>query len=262
MIFRFRRLRPARPVCALDVETTGLDPAVDRIVEVGVVRVEPDGRARVLAQLVDPGRPIPPAATAIHGLTDDDLAGRPGFAAIAPGLLAFLDGADLVGFNLPFDLLFLATEFQRAGLEFDLAGRAVLDALSLFRRKEPRDLPAAVRFYLNRNHRGQHRATADASAALRVLDAQLDRYPDLPACPADLHRLLVQVDVGGRFARGPGGAPVFAFGKYRGTALAAVAAADPSYLRWLLTSLPLLPDAADFVRSALDATQTHGVGGR
>jgi DNA polymerase-3 subunit epsilon len=262
MNFRFRRLRPAGPVCALDVETTGTDPATDRIIEVGVVRVEPDGHARVLSQLIDPGRPVPPPATTVHGLTDGHLAGRPGFAAIAPGLLSFLGGADLVGFHLPFDLLVLTAEFARAGMEFDLAGRAVLDALAIFRRKEPRDLAAAVRLYLGRRHRGGHRAVADAAAALEVLDAQLARYPDLPARPEDLHRRLVEVDVAGRFRRGPGGAPVFAFGKHRGRPLAEVAAADPGYLRWLLKCVPLLPDAADLVRVAVGSDHVGDRGGR
>jgi DNA polymerase-3 subunit epsilon len=262
MIFRFRRLRPVRPVCALDVETTGLDPAVDRIVEVGVVRVEPNGRARILTKVVNPGRPIPAAATAVHGLTDATVAGCPAFSAIAPGLLSFLDAADLIGFNLSFDLLFLIAEFRRAGLELDLAGRAVLDALNLFRQKEPRDLSGAVRFYLHRDHRRGHRADADAAAALAVLDAQLARYSELPARPEDLHRRLVPVDVGGRFARGPGGTPVFAFGKHKGTALSDVAAAEPGYLRWLLSAVLLMSDAAGLVRQALDERLKSDNGGR
>lgn len=180
MVHRFRRLRPARPACALDVETTGVDPLTDRVVEVGVVRVEPDGWARTLAQLVHPGRSIPPAATAVHGLADADVAGRPPFAAVAAPLLTFLEGADLVGFHLPFDLFALSAEFSRAGRTFDLAGRAVLDGLTVFRRQEPRDLAAAVRVYLGREHRGRHRALADAAAALEVLDAQAARYP--PRC--------------------------------------------------------------------------------
>ena len=262
MRLRFRRLRPVRPVCALDVETTGVDPRTDRVVEVGVVRVEPDGRLTTLAQLVDPGRTIPPAATAIHGLADGDVAGRPPFAAIAPGLLAFLDGADLVGFHLAFDLLVLAAEFGRAGLALDLAGRAVLDALTVFRRKEPRDLAAAVRFYLGRDHRDGHRAAADARAALDVLDAQLARYPDLPARPEDLHRRLVEVDVASRLRLGADGRPALAFGRHRGRPLADVAAIDPGYLDWVLEAIPLLSDAADLIRAAVAPAAASNRGGR
>jgi DNA polymerase-3 subunit epsilon len=212
--------------------------------------------------LIDPGRPIPAAATAVHGLADRDVAGRPAFAAIATGLLSFLDGADLVGFNLPFDLLVLAAELARAGLAFDLAGRAVLDALAVYRRKEARDLAAAVRFYLGREHPGAHRAAADAAAALEVLDAQLAKYWDLPARPEDLHRWLVDVDVAGRFRRGAGGRPMFAFGKHRGRPLADVATADPGYLRWLLRTVPLLSDAADLVRAAVGPAPMPTDGGR
>jgi DNA polymerase-3 subunit epsilon len=250
MIFTFRRLRPARPICALDIESTGVDPVTDRVVEVGVIRVEPDGRAHSLAQVIDPGRSIPATATAVHGLSDVDVAGAPKFAAVAPALAAFLDGADLVGFNLPFDLLALTAEFERTGLVFDLDGRALLDGMAIFRRQEPRDLRAAVRVFLGREHRGGHRAQADAGAALQVVDAQLARYLDLPARPEDLHRLLVGVDVGGRLRRGPDGRVALAFGKHRGRPLAEVAANDPGYLRWLLATVPLLSDARHLILSA------------
>jgi DNA polymerase-3 subunit epsilon len=261
MNFTFRRLRPAHPVCALDVETTGVDPVTDRVVEVGVLRVEPDGRAHALAQVIHPDRPIPSTATAVNGLVDADVAGAPTFAAIAPALAAFLDGADLVGFNLPFDLTFLTAEFERAGLAFDLAGRALVDGLAIYRKKEPRDLRAAVRTFLGREHRGGHRALADAAAALQVVDAQLARYPDLPARPEDLHRLLVEIDVGGRLRRGPGGRVALAFGKYRGRPLAEVAATHPGYLRWVLATIPFLSDARQLIASAaVDDPSSHSHG--
>jgi DNA polymerase III subunit epsilon len=253
MTFAFRRLRPARPLCALDLETTGTDPWADRVVEVGIVRVEPDGRETVLRQRVYPGRPVPPAATAIHGLTDTDLQDMPPFRAVAPAVATSLANADLVGFNLPFDLACLTAEFVRAGVPFDLSGRSVVDAYTIFRRHEPRGLAAAVRFYLGRDHTEAHDAAADARAALEVLVAQLDRYPDLPADPAALHRALVEVDVGGRFRRDGDGRIVFGFGKYRGRDLTEVAHDDAAYLSWVLGNVPLLADADALIREALAA---------
>jgi DNA polymerase III subunit epsilon len=247
LIVSFRRLRPARPICALDIETTGTDPWADRVVELGVVRVAQDGRTRVLSQRFNPGRPVPPEAVAVHGLTDNRLRHKPPFRAVAPGLREFLADADLVGFDLSFDLSFLTAEFARAGVAFDLAGRAVLDAFTVFRRREPRDLAAAVRFYLGRTHGGAHSAPADAWAALRVLDAQLGRYPDLPVDPVGLHRRLVDVDVAGRLRRDAAGRVVLGFGKHRGRPLGEV---DPAYLRWVLENVPLLADARGRIEAA------------
>ena len=148
-----RHLQLERPLAVLDTETTGVDPLTDRIVELAVVRLDPDGAARRYRRLVDPGVPIPPAATAVHGIADADVAGRPRFAAIADRLARRLDGCDLAGFNLRrFDLPLLAAEFARAGVAFDPADRAVVDAQQIYHAREPRDLAAAVRFYCGREH--------------------------------------------------------------------------------------------------------------
>ncbi len=238
-----------RPLCAVDTETTGPDPHVDRIVAVAVVRVEPDGETVSRHRLINPGRPIPAAATAVHGLTDVRVADQPPFRRVARSLAAVLTGADLVAFNAPFDLAVLAAEFARAGVPFDLSGRRVLDPLAVFRRHHPRTLAAAVRTYLGREHAAAHDALADARAALAVLDAQIAAHA-LPADPAGLHRALWPVDVGGKLAPA-GGDFALTFGKHRGRPLRAVAAADPGYLRWLLRDGRLLPDAAAIVESVL-----------
>ena len=137
-----------RPLAVIDLETTGTDPKCDRIVEVSVLKLttggEPDHRTR----RVNPGVPIPPEATAVHGITDDDVADMPTFRAIAPGLARHLDGCDLAGFNvLNFDLRLLVAEYNRAGMTFPVAGRRVVDACNIYHRREPRDLTAAYRFY-------------------------------------------------------------------------------------------------------------------
>lgn len=250
----------SRPLCVVDLETTGTDTREDRVVEVAVLTVCPDHSIRSFVRRVNPERPIPPAATAVHGIRDADVAGLPPFAAVAPKLLSLLDGCDLAGFGIAnFDLPLLVAEFARAGLMFPVAGRAVIDALSLYRRKEPRDLTAAVQFYLGRERGGAHTAIADAANALAVVNAQVHRY-GLPGRPAEFHAAVVDVDVGGAFRRGPDGGVVFGFGKHRGRPLARVAAEDPGYLHWILRQ-PFLDDALSLVRAALTPTgrqATHG----
>lgn len=229
-----RYLTLARPLAVLDLESTGTDPATDRVVELAVLTLRPDGSAEPYATRVHPGRVIPAAATAVHGITDADVRGAPTFAAVAPDLVRRLAGCDLAGFGLTgFDLPLLCAECARAGVPFDLAGRAVLDALAVYRRHEARTLSAAVAFYLGRDHAGAHGAAADAAAAAAVLDAQVGRY-GLPADPAALHASLAEVDAAGKFRRGAGGGPVFAFGKHAGRPLADVARTDPGYLAWVL----------------------------
>lgn len=250
MNWKLKNLKLDRPLAIFDLETTGVDPAVDRVVEVAVLKLMPDGRADWFTERVNPGRPIPPAATAVHGITDADVAGRPRFPAVAQKLHRLLDGADLGGFGVAgFDLPLLAAEFARAGVTFRVRGRRVLDALAVYRRMEPRDLTAAVKFYLGRDHHAAHTAAADVRAAAAVLDQQVGVY-GLPAAAGDLFASLVEVDVAGRFRSGAGGDVVFAFGKHAGRPLAEVARTDPGYLRWMLDQ-PFLDDVRCLVRRAL-----------
>ena len=243
-----------RPLCVVDLESTGSDPATDRVVEVAVVSIAPDGTEDLFATRVNPGRPIPAAATAIHGIGDADVRDAPTFPALAPALARRLAGCDLAGFGIVgFDLPLLAAEFGRAGVPFALAGRAVLDALAVYRRFEARTLAAAVGFYLGREHTHAHAAAADAAAAAEVLDRQVGRY-GLPPAPVALHAALVDVDVGGKFRRTPAGVVVFGFGKHAGRPLAEVARADPGYLAWMLTR-PFLDDAHALVRAAAAAAR-------
>lgn len=171
----------ARPLAVFDLETTGLDVERDRIVEIAIVKMFPDGRRERYLQRVNPGVPIPPEAARVHGIRDEDVASAPGFSEIAAEVEHLLEGADLAGFNAArFDLPLLAAEFARAGRTLPLDGRAVLDAALIFHRKEPRHLAAALRFYCGRDLAGAHSADADAEACLDILEAQLARYTDLP----------------------------------------------------------------------------------
>src|SRR5262245_18605206 len=143
-----KNIRLERPLAVIDLETTGTDTKLDRIIEVSVLKLGPGGEVDHRTRRVNPGVPIPPEATAIHGITDDDVAEMPSFRGIAPSLNRFLDGCDLAGFNvLNYDLKLLVTEYNRAGQAFSLAGRKVLDACKIYHKREPRDLSAAYRFY-------------------------------------------------------------------------------------------------------------------
>lgn len=170
-------------------------------------------------------------------------------------MLRFLKGADLAGFNLRFDLTVLSAEFARARHSFRLTGRALLDAQAIYRRKEPRDLAAAVRQFLGREHPNAHCARADVRATLAVLDAQLGRYPEMSRTPSALHRELVAVDLAGQFRRDEQGEIVVAAGEHAGETLDRLAEVNPSFLRGLLDGGTLLEDARTLIRKAL-ARQT------
>ncbi|QEH33968.1 hypothetical protein OJF2_25010 [Aquisphaera giovannonii] len=227
-----------RPLAVLDLETTGTDTKIDRIVEVSVLKILPGGECDHRTRRVNPGVPIPPEATAVHGITDDDVADCPTFRAIAPGLARFLDGCDLGGFNiLKYDLRLLAAEYNRAGLDFPVAGRKVIDACHIFHKREPRDLTAAYRFYCGLEHEGAHGAAADVLATLAILDAQVARYDDLPTTIDGLHAHCsdpTALDMSGMFGKDEDGVIVFVKGKYKGRTLEQVAGDKPDYLDWML----------------------------
>jgi DNA polymerase-3 subunit epsilon len=259
-----KHLALEKPLAVIDLETTGLDPQKDRIVEISVLRIVPDGRRTQRTHRLDPGVPIPAEATAVHGITDADVAGEPTFADVARGLLALLEGCDLCGFNLKrFDLRVLHAEFARSGHALRLEGRAVIDPMEIFHRREPRNLEAAVRFYLGREHDGGHSAAADVLATAAVLDALVARYPDLPRSVAGLHGRFADpdcVDSDGFFKRVEGQVR-FVKGKHRGQPLDAVASQSPGYLEWMLgQSFP--EDTKKVAREALAAARLGRPGAR
>lgn len=234
-----KHLTLRRPLAVFDLETTGIDPMRDKIVEIAVVRVDPDGSRESTTRRINPERPIPPDATAVHGIRDDDVRDAPPFRQVARELLDFLGGADLAGFNVRrFDVPMLDREFKESGMDLALSGRRVLDAMTIFHRKEPRDLTAAVRFFLGRDHEGAHGAEADVLASLEVLDAQLARYDELPRTVEELDAWCNPtppgaVDRAGKFVVRDGEV-VFAFGKQKGRALREVARVQRDYLEWIL----------------------------
>jgi DNA polymerase-3 subunit epsilon len=245
-----------RPLAVFDLETTGTNPAEDRIVELALVKLQPDGSRSTRSWLVNPGRPIPQGAFAVHGIGDADVADKPSFEALAPELYAAFEGCDLSGFSAErFDVPLLAAEFRRVDRVFPAAGTHLLDSRTIFVRREPRNLAAAVSFYCGRSHEGAHRAEADAVAAADVLLAQLERYEDLPGEVEALHEWLhpsdpTWIDVDGKLAWHCG-EPVLTFGKHRERPLKELVDQQADYLRWVLDA-DFPEDTKTVIRQALD----------
>jgi DNA polymerase-3 subunit epsilon len=245
-----------RPLAFFDLETTGLSLASDRIIELAVIRISPQGDVMERVRRFNPGIPIPPEATAIHGITDEDVADEPPFSATARSLVELLDNCDLGGFNIRrFDLPMLLAEFKRAGVPFSVQGRLLIDAQTIFHREEPRDLSAAARFYLGRQHREAHTALGDIRTSAAVLSAQLARYPHLPRDLAGLHAYCdevspFQTEVD-RWFQEREGELFFRRGKHRGEPLRQVATAAPDYLQWMLGAEDMDEEVLQVVRQAL-----------
>jgi len=249
-----------RPLLFFDLETTGLSPVRDRIVEMAVIRVSPHGDVLERVRRFNPGIPIAPEATAVHGISDEDVADEPPFAARARSLVELLDPCDLAGFNIRrFDLPMLLAEIGRAGLRLDVRSRRMIDIQTIFHREEPRDLSAAARFYLDRAHPEAHSALGDIRTSAAVLSAQLDRYPHLPTDIDGLHAYCDQyapfeTELDRWFVLDDGGA-TFRRGKHRGRLLDDVARTEPDYLMWMLGADDMDEEVLEFVRQALDETQ-------
>ena len=245
-----------RPVIFFDLETTGLSLARDRIVELAVLRVSPQGDVFERVRRYNPEIPIPPEAAAVHGITDDVVANEHPFHRTARSLAKLLEPCDLAGFNIRrFDLPILLAEFGRAGVSFDVKGRRLIDMKMIFHREEPRDLSAAARFYLGREHEDAHTALGDIRTTAAVLTAQLARYRHLPRDIEGLHAycdemgpFLTEFD---RWFSEKGGALVFHRGKHKGTALDEVAATAPDYLEWMLRADDMPAEVRDVVGQAL-----------
>lgn len=248
-----------RPLVFFDLETTGLRPGEDRIIELAVVRLDPSGDVTEKVRRFNPGIPIPPESTEVHGITDADVAEKPPFAHRARALARFLEPCDLAGFNVRrFDLPMLLAEFQRAGVAFDPTERRIIDVQMIFHREEPRDLSAAVQFYLDRELEDAHSALADIRATAAVLGAQLTRYPHLPREIEGLDRYCDEVrpfetELDRWFESTDDGERVFRRGKHSGRALSEIAALHPDYLQWMLGLDDLDPAVKKVVAEGLSS---------
>ena len=248
-----RKLVLERPLVFLDLESTGVDPRNDRICEVSLLKMFPDGQEPVVRTLrVHPTIPIPPAATQIHGITDADVATEPTFVQVAQGLFDLLQDCDFAGFGVRrYDLPLLAAEFKRAGLRFEYQSRHVIDGKDIFHFKEPRTLSAAYALYCGGELKSAHSAEADMLASRDVLFAQLERYEDLPLSVAGLSKVgAPQADPDAFDGEGKlkwiAGEVVINFGKSKGKSLRDLATRDRGMLEWILRG-----DFSDEVRTCV-----------
>ncbi len=232
------KLNLKRPIIFFDLETTGVDTSKDRIVEISMIKVMPDGEEISKTRRLNPEMHIPEEATAVHGITDEDVKDCPTFKQVAKSLEQFIQGCDFGGFNSNrFDLPLLVEEFMRVGLDVDLKRRKFIDVQNIFHKKEQRTLVAAYRFYCDKDLTDAHAAEADTRATYEVLKAQLDRYPDLENDVDALAEFSARgetVDYAGRIVYDDKGVEVFGFGKYRGKSVAEVFEREPSYYSWMM----------------------------
>ena len=215
-----------------------MDTATDRIVEISLVKIDVDGTKSVKTRRINPEMPIPAAATAVHGITDEDVKDEPTFRQIARSLAQYIEGCDFGGFNSNrFDLPMLVEEFMRAGVDVDFRKRKFVDVQTIFHRKEQRTLVAAYKFYCDKDLENAHSAEADTLATYEVLEAQIERYPDIGDTVEQLAEFSstgANVDFAGRIALNDKGEEIFTFGKYRGQSVEEIFRKEPSYYKWMM----------------------------
>jgi DNA polymerase-3 subunit epsilon len=232
------KLNLKNPLIFFDLETTGIDIANDRIVEIAYLKIFPNSDEESRTMKVNPTVPIPPKVTAIHGITDEDVKNAPKFSEIARMLANTFEGSDFAGYNSnKFDLPLLAEEFIRAGTDIDLKKRKFVDIQVIFHKKEQRTLSAAYKFYCSKDLINAHSAEADTIATYEILKAQLDHYADLPNDIDALSQFSCQnqnVDFMGRIIYNEQGHEVFNFGKYKGQLVEEILKKDLGYYGWMM----------------------------
>jgi DNA polymerase-3 subunit epsilon len=230
-------LQLKRPIIFFDLETTGVDTSHDRIVEISMIKVGVDGTKQIKTRRINPEMPIPAEATAVHGISDEDVKDEPTFKQIAKSLAQFIEGCDFGGFNSNrFDLPVLVEEFLRAGVSVDFKRRKYVDVQNIFHKKEQRTLVAAYKFYCDKDLENAHSAEADTMATYEVLEAQIERYGDIGCTVEELAAFSSHgqtVDFAGRIALNEKGEEIFTFGKYKGRTVVEVFQKEPSYYTWL-----------------------------
>lgn len=240
-----------RPLIFLDIEATGLNVGSDRIVELSLMKLNPDGSTETRTDRVNPGIPIPAVVSKIHGIYDADVAGAQSFKQLAPSLLRFIGNADFAGYNSnKFDIPLLAEEFLRAEADFELEGRRLIDVQNIFHFMEPRNLGAAYKFYCGKAIENAHSAEADVMATYEVFKAQLEKYEhtEIEDDKGRLYKPVVNdvtklselttrsknADLAGRIIFNEKGEEVFAFGKHKDKLVIEVFTKEPSYYSWMM----------------------------
>ncbi len=245
-----------RPLAVFDIESTGLNRKTDRIIDLAILRIHPGGAQDAHTFRVNPECPIPPESTTVHGITDEDVKDAPTFREVAPKVAEILDPCDFSGFNvLRYDTPLLLAEFERVGTPFSMETRRILDAQRIFHIKEPRDLSAALQFYCGEEHLGAHGAMDDVLATVQVLEAQFERYDDLPRNMEELDALCNPRDPSWADEEGKikwqSNELVINFGQQQGQKLRDLVMNNPGYLQWILKK-DFPDDTKDLVRDALN----------
>jgi DNA polymerase III subunit epsilon len=230
-------LQLKRPLVFIDLETTGMNLSTDRIVEIAIIKVFPDGTKTIKQKLLNPQMPIPKSSSDIHGITDDKVKEAPTFKQVANELKQFIDDSDFSGYNSNrFDIPLLMEEFLRAGLEIDMTNRRLVDVQHIFHMMEKRTLGAAYKFYCEKELEDAHSAEADASATWEILQAQITRYQHLGNTLDTILQFTGEekiVDFARRFVM-DNGIEVFNFGKHKGRPVSEVLKAEPQYYDWMM----------------------------
>ena len=226
-----------KPLAVIDIEATGMNLSTDRIVEIAIVRINPDQSRVVKRKLINPQMAMPPVVTAIHGITDEMVANAPTFKQVANEIKQFIEPCDLAGYNSNrFDVPLLIEEFLRADIDLDMKGRRLLDVQKIYHMMEQRTLSAAYKFYCEKDLEGAHGAEADALATCEVLAAQVVKYEQLGNSIDSVLKFTGEeqvVDFARRFIL-DNGVEVFNFGKYKGRAVSDVLKAEPQYYDWMM----------------------------
>lgn len=232
------KLQLKRPIVFFDLETTGTDVAKDRIVEISILKLHPDGKKEVKTRRVNPEMPIPVGSSEIHGIYDEDVKDEPTFAALAKSLAQFIGNSDLAGYNSnKFDVPLLMEEFLRVDVDFDLESRKLVDVQNIFHKMEQRTLVAAYKFYCGKDLVDAHSAEADIKATYEVLESQIERYEELENDVdflADFSKRNDTADLMGRIVFNEEGVEVFNFGKHKGKPVTEVLEKEPSYYDWMM----------------------------
>lgn len=231
-------LHLTRPMCFFDLETTGTDVGKDRIVEISILKVYPNGNKESKTWLVNPTIPIPARASEVHGITNDKVANEPTFKEIGPLVFQMIKDADLAGFNSDrFDIPLLAEELLRAGIDFDMKNRVSVDVQTIFHKMEERTLSAAYKFYCQKTLENAHSASADTLATYEILEAQIDRYADVLQNDvkwlSEFTTRKKSVDFAGMIVYDDNGVEVFNFGKHKGVSVEKVFDDEPGYFSWI-----------------------------
>lgn len=233
------QLHLEKPVVFFDVETTGLNVAHDRIVELSYIKVWPDGKEERQTLRFNPGRHISAESTAVNGIHDADVTAEPSFKDRAAQLAALFQDSDIAGFNSNrFDVPILVEEFARSGVAFDISKCRLIDVQTIYHKMEPRNLSAAYKYYCGQHLEDAHTAMADTNATYEVLKAQLEHYGEQlhndMGWLSDFSRQTRNIDLAGRFVYDAKGVETVNFGKYRGWSVANVLRRDPSYYTWIM----------------------------